>query len=180
MSAKIIPLYPEHFSEQASYPVAETLVSGAWNFARSALWPTRHFTRPEEDEVKKYIRDYLSAATKKRRAFTALCQRVMLTQKYIAAAPNRYVPDPAVWFNRSYPFGFAGTLLWFRNVERRRKEVPGYLAHFETLANGYYEYVFKPSPQVFGKCRNALLKREAHSLLQLFYNSVAQASYNRA
>lgn len=180
MSAIIIPFYPEHIHEQVSFPVPETLVSAAWNFAQCALWPTRHFTRAEEDEVKKYIREYLTAATKKRRAFTALCQRVVLTQKYIAAAPNRYVPDPAVWFNRSYPFGFAGTLLWFHNIERRRKEVPGYLAHIEALANGYYEYVTKPTPQVFGKCRNALLKREAHSLLQLFYNTIAQSAYNRA
>lgn len=166
----IIPFFPQYRKEPSNKKEIEPLALAAWDFARHALWPEQQFTTKQVDAVMRYIREYFKAATGKRRAFTALCERVILTKKYISNSPDdRFVPAPAVWFNRRYPFGFAGTLSWFKNVEQRRKEVPGYLGHIEELAEGYYAYAMKPTKKALLRFRARMEHYHAPSLQDLFH-----------
>lgn len=164
----IIPFLPSYRIEESKVKDIEPLSIAAWEFARCALWPELHFTPKQVDEVMRYIRDYFKAANGKKRAFTALCERVILTQKYISKSAERFVPMPFVWFNCRYPFGFAGTLSWLYRVEQRRKEVPGYLAHIEALAEGYYNYSMKPTKRALSRFKDKMLSVHAPSLFPLF------------
>lgn len=177
MRTIIIPFLPRYSREAATEPPVEKLVNAAWAFARCALWPEQDFDMLEDGDTRAYIREYFTASTNRKRAFHALIQRVVLTQKYIRRERERFLPAPSVWFNRRYPFGFAGTLSWLHNVEQQRKEVPGYLAHIEALAHGYYEYAVRPCTRRFNRCRRTLLRHRATSLLQLFYNTVIHINY---
>ena len=179
MSAIIIPFFPSYGRDVDQITRTEQLVNAAWKFAQCALWAEQSFSRDDEDATKEYIREYFIAANNDKRAFIALIQRIVLTQKYANRTSDRFLPSPSVWFNRRYPFGFAGTLNWLRNVEQQRKEVPGYLAHIQALADGYYRYTVKPTKKSFDRCRASLLEHKAPILLQLFYTTVAHTS-NRA
>ncbi|MBS1616248.1 MAG: hypothetical protein JST06_09050 [Bacteroidetes bacterium] len=165
----IIPFFPTYRKENSNKKEIEPLALAAWDFARCALWPEQQFTTKQVDAVMRYIREYFKAAIGKRRAFSALCQRVILTKKYISKSSERFVPEPAIWFNRRYPFGFAGTLPWFQNVEQRRKEVPGYLGHIEELAEGYYTYAMKPTKKALIRFRSRMENHHAPSLQELFH-----------
>lgn len=181
MSAIIIPFFPVYDQSKESADCRlYILVNAAWNFAKCALWPEQTFTSEEVDATMDYIVEYFRAAPDQKRAFIALIQRIILTQKYVSRSPERSIPMPSVWFNRRYPFGFAGTLNWLRKAEQRRKEVPGYLAHIELLARGYYRYTIQPSKLAINQCRTRLIEHGAHSLLQLFYNTIIHVNYIRA
>lgn len=177
MAAKIIRFFPKHFRKEAKTSTQEKLVNAAWKFAHCALWAEQSFTREEEDATKAYIREYFAAATDGKRAFTALIQRIILTQKYLLRSADRYLPQPSVWFNRACPHGFAGTLAWLSRVEQQRRQVPGYLAHVEALAQGYYSYTGSPDAAHFNRCREKLLQLRTPGLLQLFYNTIIYTNY---
>ena len=180
MRTIIIPFFPRQDRESLLTPQLEKLVNTAWKFSQCALWPEQELSPVEEEAARGYIREYFTASTDRKRAFTALIQRVILTQKYLRRDRERFLPQPSIWFNRRYPFGFAGTLPWLHRVEQQRKEVPGYLAHVEALAHAYYSYMLRPSIQRFNRCREKMLRHGAHSLLQLFYNTVIHLDYVRA
>lgn len=181
MAAIIIPFSPVYDTlDSVKRPHIELFTHAAWEFARCALWPDQHLSFEEIEDAKAYIREYFKAATGKKRPFTALCQRVVLTQKYLRKSPSRYVPKPSVWFNRRYPFGFAGTLPWLYRVEQQRKLVPGYLAHIEALADGYYEYAMKPTKKAYKRCRQELGHYHATTLIELLDATVNAKKYNRA
>lgn len=158
----------------------EPLTNGAWVFAQCALWPGCNFSQAEQEAAKDYIRGYLQAAENKKRAFMALCQRVVLTKRYLAKSDSRYVSLPSVWFNNEYPFGFAGTLSWLRTVEEQRKKVPAYLSHVKALAKGYYRYTVRPDGRQFDKCCEELKSYHADGLLELFYQTIAHLHHYRA
>lgn len=180
MAKLIINFIPRLRREQAAAERLHKLVSAAWKFAHCALWPERQFSAVDHEMVVEYITEYFNAAADGKRAFKALIQRVLLTRNYVQSGEARYVPDPIVWFNRRYPFGFAGTLGWLRKVEEQRKEVPGYLAHLESFAARFYHYTANPSDLHFRKCREVILQHHAGSLLQLFYNTIIHSKYQCA
>lgn len=155
----------------------ELLINAGWKLAHCALWPEQSFDADEERAVKEYIREYFTAAVDLRRAFISFIQRIVLTQKYAFRSQEGSLPKPSIWFNNRYPFGFIGTLLWLHGVELQRKEVPGYLAHIEELAYGYFQYSIYPSIARFRRCRKKLLQHHATSLLQLFYNTIIYSNF---
>lgn len=181
MTAKIIPLIPSHGRKYAFHiNFTEPLTDGAWVFAQCALWPGNHFPQAEQEAAKDYIRGYLEAADNKKRAFIALCQRVVLTQRYLAKSAALYVPTPSVWFNQEYPHGFAGTINWLKKVEEQRRKSPAYLSHIVALAKGYYRYTVRPDGNRFDKCCEELKEHHADSLLRLFHNTIAHLHPQRA
>jgi hypothetical protein len=180
MSAIIISFNPYYGSQIDAMASVDKLANAAWQFAYSALWPEENLSRTEVEATKDYIREYFLAAKSNHRAFIAMIQRIVLTRNYLNHSEDRSLPDPSIWFNRRYPFGFAGTLPWLRGVEDQRAQIPGYLGHVLALAENYYRYARKPSPKNFERCRQALLNRQAHHLLEILYSTVAHTIHNRA
>lgn len=176
----VIPFNPLRRAKEPQDLRIERLVNAAWKFAHCALWPEKEFPKEEHEATKNYVREYFNAATDYKRAFKALIQRVILTRNYVQGGKDRFLPEPSVWFNRRYPFGFAGTLAWLQKVERQRLEVPGYLGHIEALAHGFYRYSVLPTKLRLNKCREQLLHYGADNLLQLFYNTIVHTNYIRA
>jgi hypothetical protein len=180
MASQTIRFFPRPEHQEARTCKIERLTAAAWKFAHCALWPEQDFSCQGQEVVKNYIRDHFTAATELKRAFTAFIQRIILTQKYTIRSTDGLLPAPAVWFNLHYPFGFAGTLSWLRSVDKQRQQIPGYLAHIEAFARGYYRFAASRSGQAFQRCRQVLLKYNASSLLQLFYTTIAHTEYLRA
>ena len=180
MAKLIIPFVPHRRGPEPQTLRVEKLVNAAWKFAHCALWPEQEFSREEHEATKIYIREYFNAATDNKRAFKALIQRVILARNYVQGGKDRFLPEPSVWFNRRYPFGFAGTLAWLQKVEKQRLEVPGYLAHIEAMAHGFYRYSVLPTELRLNRCREQLLHYRADNLLQLFYSTLVHTHYVRA
>lgn len=153
------------------------LRDAAWNFAYTILWNGQQFSPAEIEASKTQLFHYFKEAGNKRKAFIAFCERTILTDKYITAQPQRYVPEPSVWLNRNYPHGFAGTKSWYQQVEAKRKEIPGYLKHISVMASHYYRYSVKQSAGTFLSCRKKLLALNAQTLLQQFNNVIVHYSF---
>ena len=154
------------------------LSDAAWNFAHTILWPEQEFSKGDLNSVMTSIHSYFELAGDKKKAFTIFCERIVLTHKFVSAQPNRFVPNPAVWFNRNYAHGFAGTKSWYQQVQLKREDIPGYLQHISVIASHYLDYTLKPSQKVFHSCRKKLLALKANSLLQHFYNAIIHLSYS--
>jgi hypothetical protein len=155
------------------------LSNAAWNFAHTILWPEQTFCKEDLNRIMESIQSYFELAKDKKRAFTCFCERIVLTDRYISACSNRYVPNPSVWFNRNYEFGFAGTKNWYQRVQLRREEIPGYLQHISVIASYYLDYSLNPSATIFNGCRKKLLELKAHDLLQYFYNTIIHLTYSK-
>jgi hypothetical protein len=176
MSAKIIPLIPIEVTKTPKKEL-EQYVLAAWNFAQTLLWKEQLFQKDEVERAQAHIQEYFECAKDRKAAFTAFCERVLLTSRYLNANKSRYVPFPSIWFNRNYPHGFAGTKSWYQKVQLQRQDVPGYLQHLTTIADYYRQYAFRPSSAIFLKCRKKLIELKATSLLQHFYNCIIHLNY---
>lgn len=180
MSTIIIPLiYRQRPASQATTD-NETLVDAALHFAQCLLWPEQDLEPVEREATLVHLRLFFDLAANRRKAFIALCERIILTQRYIGSVAGRYVPSPSVWFNPAYEHGFTGTRAWLSGVRQKRREVPGYLAHLAVVAEHYYRYITSPSATAFNDCRAKLLRLRAYGLLQYFYNTIVHYNYVRA
>ena len=178
MATKIISLVPaQKRGKVGKRTNIYFLKDFAWNFARTILWREQQFSDEEIKLAKAHILTYFREASHKKKAFIAFCERIILTDKFITAEPQRFVPNPSVWFNRNYEHGFAGTKSWYLRVESKRTEVPGYLKHITVIANHYYMYALQPSEQIFKSCREKLLELNAKGVLQHFYNTIIHFNF---
>ncbi len=176
MRAKIIPLIPIEAAKTKKNEL-EQYVLAAWNFAQTLLWKNELFQKDETEKAQAHIQDYFQCAKDRKNAFTAFCERVLLTSRYITSGKGRYVPLPSIWFNRNYQHGFVGTRKWYNRIQVERQDIPGYLQHYTTVAEFYRQYAFKPSSMTFLKCRKRLIELKATSLLQHFYNCIIHLNY---
>lgn len=178
-TAKIIDLVPHSQPGRKRQAVAiDKLSNAAWNFAHTILWPQQTFSKEDLERTLESIQSYFELATDKKKAFTSFCERIILTDRYVSARTERYVPNPSVWFNRNYEFGFAGTKSWYQRLQLQREEIPGYLQQSSIIASCYLDYSLKPSAKVFTRCRKKLLELKAYKLLQYFYNSIIHLNYS--
>ena len=157
---------------QKAAPQIDKLTNAAWQFAYAALWQEQHFYPKEIDRVKQEIAEYFRLSTDHQKAFTALCERVVLTNRYLANERSRYLPHPSIWFNKNYQYGYAGTLSWYQRLQNKRQEIPTYHEGIQTLAQYYWQYSNKPSNKTFSTCRKKLLHLKEYGLIQLFYYSI--------
>ncbi len=178
-TAKIIHLAPHpNPGHKRQVTTIDKLSNAAWCFAHAILWPQQTFSKEDINRTLESIQSYFELAKDKKKAFTSFCERIILTDRYVSARPERYVPTPSVWFNRNYEFGFAGTKSWYHRLQIQREEIPGYLQQISVIASSYHDYSLKPSAKVFTRCRKKLLELKAYKLLQYFYNSIIHLNYS--
>lgn len=167
-----IALKPEQKNKTKKTPPVEILTNAAWQFAYAALWQEQHFYPKEIDRVKQEIAEYFLLSTDLQKAFIALCERVILTNRYLAFEKSRYLPHPSIWFNKNFQFGFAGTLSWYHKLQNKRQDIPNYHEGIQTLAQSYWQYTCKPSNKIFITCRKKLLQLKEYGLIHIFYYSI--------
>lgn len=153
-------------------PPIDQLTNAAWQFAYAALWQEQAFFPKEIERVKKEIGDYFLLSSDIQKAFIALCERVVLTNRYLASEKSRYLPHPSIWFNKNYQFGYAGTLSWYHRVQTKRLEIPNYNEGIKTLAQYYWQYTRTPSNKIVTACRKKLHLLNEYGLVQIFYYAV--------
>jgi hypothetical protein len=117
--------------QHRKYSQEYSFTEPAWNIAHTLLWPEQPFSEDETEHAKRYIQSYFDQSANRQLAFSAFCERIILTQKYLSASPSRFVPNPSVWFNPLYQYGFAGTKSWYLSVQKKRDEIPGYLQQYQ-------------------------------------------------
>ena len=167
-----IAITPGQKSKSRKVLPIEKLTNAAWQFAYAALWQEQVFYPKEVDRVKAEINDYFRLSTDQQKAFIALCERVILTNRYLAFEKSRFLPHPSIWFNKNYQYGYAGTLSWYHRMQLKRQEIPTYHEGIQTLAQSYWQYTNKPSNKIFALGRKKLLHLKEYGLIQLFYYSI--------
>lgn len=149
----------------------------AWLFAKALLWPNHTPNAEDTEQAKSYIQKYFEATRCSVKSFIAFCERVALTNRYLAANPKRYVPSPDVWLNPFYDYGFCGTLGWLRQVQKTRATAPGYMQHIHVLAGHYLSFIQRPCRETIEACQDKLNGLGAAHLLKEFYAAVVLFTY---
>ena len=180
--ATIIPLYPNAQTQaqpafQASAEHLNLLVKAAWQLTNSALWHEQTFPASELKSARKHLRQYFADAPDLQGAFIAFCERVLLSNRYLAGQASRYVPNPSLWLNRAYAFGFTGTRAAHERMHERRKEIKGYQEGITATASHYWRYITAASPKAFTDCRKKLHALREYGLLQIFYNAIIYLNF---
>lgn len=176
---RVIPLLP---NLQSSEPgngqiTTEQLIEAAWQLAYCALWHDQPFAAKEVQAARNYIGHYFHLSLDTQKAFTALCERVLLANRYLNSEQSRFVPQPSIWFNPKYQYGFAGTLPWYHRLIVKRTEVEGYQAGIAAVAKSYWQYATGSPANAFTSCRKNLLQLREYGLLQIFSNAVLLLSF---
>ncbi len=172
-----IRLRPVVKGRNRKVPSVEQLSTSAWHFAHATLWREEHFYPKEVKGIKEQIGDYFRSSADPESAFKAFCERVLLASKYVEGTCPRFVPHPAIWFNKNYKFGFAGTRASYLSVQVTRELIPGYHEGMRLFAWYYWRYTVKPSCKVFTICRKKLLHLKEHSMIQCFYYSIIYSQF---
>ena len=178
MSAKIIPFNPNnHGCTIKGSSNLYLFTDAAWLYAKALLWPAFTPDRESVKQAKTFIKKYFEATRCSTKSFIAFCERVALTNRYLAANPKRYVPSPEVWLNPFYDYGFCGTLAWLRQVNKQRQVIPGYMDHINVLANHYLTFIQRPCRDAVTACQEKLSYLGAEHMLKEFYAAVVMFTY---
>ena len=180
--AKIIPLLfgAESLAGLASCKQRTTtnyLVEAAWKFAYSTLWHEQTFSAAELKSARKHLLAYFQDSTDLQQAFVQFCERVLLANRYLAGEKSRYVPNPSLWLNSRYAYGFAGTLSWYHQLVAQREKIKGYQEGIAVAAQHYWNYLTAPTNKAFVECRKKLLQLREYGLLQIFYNAIIYLNF---
>lgn len=177
MKTKMIELMPPKKKYGQRRMNVYYLSKVAWNFAHAILWSEQKFTDDEIRDTKEHLIAYFRDAPHRKKALIAFCERIILTEKHMAAKDQKVLPTPSVWFNPNYHQGFAETKSWYQGIEEKRIEVPGYLKHYTVLALHYYLYSLQPSKGILSQCRDKLMELKAKTILELFYKTIYHFNY---
>lgn len=156
-------------------------VDAAWNFAHAILWSEKRFSEEEIASVRKFLLEYFTFPSKNKekvsleKRLSVLCQRILITRSYLDFMPDyRFVPNPAVWFDRKFKYGFSGTSKWLKKVQEGRKINPQYREELEVLSKLYHEYMRSKSLSVSNKAAEYLLERSYPSLIRIFCPAISE------
>ena len=156
-------------------------VDAAWNFARAILWSGKLFSEEEIACVRKFLLEYFTFPSKSKekisleKRLSVFCQRILITRSYLDFMPDyRFVPNPAVWFDRKFKYGFSGTSKWLKKVQEGRKINPQYREELEVLSKLYHEYMQSKSLSVSNKAAEYLVERSYPSLIRIFCPAISE------
>jgi hypothetical protein len=147
---------------------SEALVTTAWQFAHSLLWNHQSFSLTEQREAKYFIKQFLFAGGKPRKAFLNFCQRIILTRQNITSFNTDYLALPSMWFDDENVEGFASSREWLQAVKTLRHSLPGYRIEIKALAEAVLEFSEEPTEKNFHYWRFYFIERNQPILLHLF------------
>ena len=160
---------------------AAEYVDAAWDFAHTILWSGRKFSQEEIAIVRKSLLEFFTFPSKTKenisfeKRLSVFCQRILITRSYIDFMPNyRFVPNPAVWFDRNFKWGFNGTSRWLKKVQEGRKINPDYRQELEVLSKFYHEYMKSKSLSVSNKAAEYLVERSYPYLIRIFCPAISE------
>ncbi len=149
------------------------LVICAWNFAKSALWNSASFCESDVARAQHWIQEYFSRATDGNSTtnqirFTIFCERIMQARRYKLKSPERFIPNPAWWFDPHFEKGFRGTAAWFETMILQRQQNTEYYSNSKMLAQFYRIYSQNPTFDNYNKAIKILHRKHDKQLLELF------------
>jgi hypothetical protein len=164
------PLSDKHQNELDYY------ATYAWAFARKVLYGDKYFSYQQCELTKKYIREYFEAIREK--DFSAFIEpllmqwkeRVLLARRYADKSPERFIPVPWKYFDRHFPYGFAGTKGWYDKMQAQRKKNRYHYQNLREFCRLYKNYLKTPDLFYYKQAERILSKDPF--LLTLFYQCV--------
>jgi hypothetical protein len=175
---EVQPIVTENYTDEVS-----EFVEAAWDFACALLWKDKIFCAEEIALSKKYLREFFTLANKSGNAtnlikrLSVFCQRITLTRMFLDYKPQRFIPSPALWLDRHYKYGFAGTTKWFKWICEDRKENPYVREELQVLADLYYEHIkTKSATEVMNKAGDYFLSKNFMHLFRIFSDCISHVS----
>ncbi|MBI4945306.1 MAG: hypothetical protein HY840_02760 [Bacteroidetes bacterium] len=166
---------PETFTDEVS-----EFTEAAWDFACALLWKDKIFCTEEIALSKNHLREFFTIPNKSgnpislSKRLSVFCQRITLTRMFLDYKPQRFIPSPALWLDRNYKYGFAGTLKWFKWISEERKENPYVREELRVLADLYCEYIkTKSAAEVMNKAGDYFLKKNFMHLFRIFSDCIS-------
>ena len=92
----------------------------------------------------------------------------MQARRYKLKSPERFIPNPAWWFDPHFEKGFRGTAAWFETMILQRQQNTEYYSNSKMLAQFYRIYSQNPTFDNYNKAIKILHRKHDKQLLELF------------
>lgn len=155
-------------------------VSLLWSFAKSFLYSHVYLTERQEEIGKKLLYDWYEPVSTQHlsKVHQIYIGRMGLVRKFIEKDPeNRFVQLPFKYFDINNPNGFAGTKKWWKEHEKRKKEVQAKLilhAQIRRFINNQQKEASKQKPplRLYQECETRVGKLGDPLLLEQFHAAI--------
>lgn len=169
-----LPLHDDSTNETSKY------VNAAWLFAWAVLWDGKNISDEEIGYSQKHLHDFFTLKSTSgaepchEKHLSIFCQRITLTRMYLDYKPGQFIPEPAIWFDKGYTYGFAGTRKWFLEIHEARKQNPLFREELIQLAAFFREYIETKSIAVLNKAGDYFLKKGHTHLMKIFSGCISK------
>lgn len=155
----------------------DSMVRNAWLFAYACLWDKQLFSEEEVGKFKKLITEFFEESEFSEDMLIEFCERVILTKRYVARSPYRYVASPTLWLNIRFKHGISGTARWYQAVVIQRATAPEYNIGVNVLAEAVALYTKNPSWVMYVASRKTLIELKQFDLVPVFNSLVTAFHY---
>jgi hypothetical protein len=119
------------------------------DFCHSLFWSHQDFTPEQVMEYKALIAEHFRGTDNADETFLELVERAILAKRFVNERPNRFIPKPEYWLDRTYAYGLTGTKSWYDRNQKEREENPTYdvgvfllsVAILDLYKNGDFEQI---------------------------------------
>ena len=139
------------------------------NFMYATIFSRQHFHAPSQIEcTRQYLNEELSHLTGRELTakFEELKIRVQLTWEWLERDPDRFIPIPSVYLDRSNKNGFIRTILWFhtfkenkRNLKEANERTMEFYSRWEILNKVLNKYLEDQNVDAYKRAKKHLGKK---------------------
>jgi hypothetical protein len=152
-----------------------SIVSIAWSFAKSILWQSDVIEKHDELSAKEFIKLWFTGSLRKNTHATEgkllqrFFERVQLSRRYVKKEPDRFIPNPRIYFDPEFAHGFAGTKEWVWKNQITKNELRDLNIATSSLRKALKYYFSDSNTASFKKCEQHLAKLKKPEILKTFY-----------
>lgn len=152
-------------------------VVSLYQMALNMLWENRVYDDDEHETAQRYLEYFLTGGKKVTidtvfHRKSNFITRILLVKKYIDRSPDRYVVNPALYFNPNYSNGFTRTKSWHETVKKQQQKNSDYHSHIKILITSWNEYLNNPTIEIYQKHRQKIGKMRNTNLMNLYNKGI--------
>jgi len=155
----------------------EQLAFAGWQFANATLWQFDKIPASEERKCIRYLLEHLLLSKNSKSAFKEFCQNAVIEHWLQKSAIHKGLPSPSEWLSPENKSGFQYKTEWHEQIIKKRKSILPSQDGLVIVIEAYLRYAFRPSKQIFKRCKNRLLKLKEHELFQIFCNAIINFNF---
>lgn len=159
-----------------------SLVDIAWSFAKSVLWRNESLKDWDIQEAQRHItywfNEHLNRTDRTQGVLLKrFFERIQLSKRYISKEPDRFVPNPRIYFDSEFQHGFIGTKDWVWKNQITKKEFEELNINLTSLRKALRHYYKDCNTDSFLRSEAYISKLKNPDILNAFYKCIVDRKF---